>query len=73
MRGSDKTLVVQILAVAMWESNPADALFGAAGYYPAGPRGSRSMLTQCNHLVLTGFFSLGGTFVLHANMRRRDD
>lgn len=56
MRGSDKTLVVQILAVAMWESNPADALFGAAGYYPAGPRGSRSMLTQCNHLVLTGFF-----------------
>lgn len=34
-RGSDKTLVVQILAVTMWESDPVDGLFGAAGCYPA--------------------------------------
>lgn len=59
-RGSDKTLVVQILAVTMWESNPADALFGAAITRPfhrdAGP---------CWHNRITlfrffTFFSCGG-------------
>lgn len=55
-RGSDKTLVVQIRAVTMWESNPADALFGAACYYPVVPQGSRPMLTQQNHFVPTDIF-----------------
>lgn len=67
-RGSDKTLVVQILAVTVWESNSADALFAAASYYPAVPQGSQPMLTQQNHFVPTDYFFFlslfGATFVL---------
>lgn len=65
-RGSDKTLVVQILAVTVWESNSADALFAAASYYPAVPRGSQPMLTQteslCSYRYI--FFIFGATFLL---------
>lgn len=57
-RGSDKTLVAQTLAVTMWESNPADASFGAASYYSAVPPGSPPVLTQQNHFVPTDFFNL---------------
>lgn len=55
-RGSDKTLVVQILAVTVWESNSADALFAAASYYPAVPRGSQPMLTQTESLCSYRYF-----------------
>lgn len=66
-RGSDKTLVAQTPAVTMWESNPADASFGAASYYPAAPLGSQPMLTEQNNFVPTDFFNLAvGYLHLHA-------
>lgn len=52
-KGSDKTLVVEILAVTAWESNPADALFGEHSYYPPVLQGSQPMLTQHTHFVTT--------------------
>lgn len=39
-RGSDKTLAAEILAVTVWESNPADALFAAVSFHKAVPQGS---------------------------------
>ena len=64
MRGSDKTLVAHILAVTMWESNPEDASFNAARYYPFVPLGPRPVLTQCYHFVPTGCYLLVITFIV---------